>query len=560
MSGKEGIRGYIVQTMIAILESLQGDWKYIQVEPDTLNDKVDILWTANDSSENLYQVKSSITDFGKTEILNYLLDLYNENPSANSFCVILVGNASTTTKNYFKDIKKHNLDDFETRFLNLDSVKDKIIVNFYPLHLPTLEAAIITHIDRFLSSKKINVDLATKELIYGGLINQFLFFSTDGKKVSKSQFENKLLGWINFNYSKYLAKSNRDLYLSFYLTNFVDFEDSISKISLPSIDRFDLIKNLRKDALKLFEKINQYKIIKKEPKEETISTFSDIFKGIDLNAISRTFPEYKNEPVIISDYEINDLKEKCKKTLGIELDENFFYFGDLKESKNSLTFIPGQANIILNGTDNEKKKKEDYDDFEIKVESLFDIFIFWEKIQNLNILPIVFSNNSNSYENGLRIKLFIPKNVTVILPKEFPHPNRLDVLKVFNNPSNILTDYLKHQKDSKVNECYSSKFPKFIYEFESTFSLFGMSLSETKREKRIEQFYDIIEHVFDFKVFHDNPKFTILECEIEELSANETISLPSFIFYSCEGEFDIEYEINSKKLSEKIKGLLRVKN
>ena len=560
MSGKEGIRGYIVQTMIAILESLQRDWKYIQVEPDTQNDKVDILWTENDSSENLYQVKSSVTDFGKTEILNYLLDLYNENPSANSFCVILVGNASTTTKNFFKDIKKQNSNDFETRFLNLNSVKDKIIVNFYPLHLPMIEAAIITHIDRFLSLKKIYVDLTTKELIYGGLINQFLFFSTDGKKVSKSQFENKLLGWINFNYSKYLTKSNRDLFLSFYLTNFVDFEDSISKVSLPAIDSFSLVKNLRKDALKLFEKINQYKIIKKELKEETISPHNDIFKGMDLTVISRTFPEYKNELVIISNYEINELKEKSKKALGIELDETFFYFGDLKESKNSLTFFPGQANAILNGTDNEKKKKEDYDDFEMKVENLYDILAFWEKIQSLNILPIVFSNNSNSYENGLRIKLFIPKSVKVILPKEFPHPNRLDVLKEFNNPNNILISYLKHQKDSKVNECYSRKFPKFIYEFESTYSLFGMSLYETKKEKRIEQFYNIIDHVFDFEIFNDNKDFTILECEIEELSANETISLPSFIFYRYEGEFDLEYEINSKKLSEKIKGLLRVKN
>jgi hypothetical protein len=135
----------------------------------------------------------------------------------------------------------------------------------------------------------------------------------------------------------------------------------------------------------------------------------------------------------------------------------------------------------------------------------------------------------------------------------------LDVLKKFNDKNNILIHYLKHEKDSKVNECYYSKFSKSIYEFETKFGLFGLSGYETKKEKRIEQFYDILEHIFDFEVFHDNLEYTIIECIIDELSANETISLPAFIFYKCDREFDIEYEINSKRLSTKIKGVLRIK-
>lgn len=561
MSGKESIRGYIIQTMIAILESLQRDWKCISVEPDTKNDKVDILWTENDSSENLYQVKSSINDFGKTEILSYLLDLYKENQNANSFRIILVGNASTKTKDFFKTIQNCEIEEFEERFVELFPIRDKIMVEIYPFHLPTLDAAIITHIERYLSSKKIQVDIVTKELIYGGLMNQYMVFSTSGKKWTKSQFENKLLGWINYNYADYITKSNDELYLSFYLTNFIDFEDEISKIQIPDIHSLSFIADLKNEILTLYEKINEYNIIiKEEPIEEYNNQFSEILKTIDFPSLARTFPEYKNEPVVISNYEKNNLRDLFSKYFGLELNDNFFYFGDLTESKSRHIFVPNQSSTILNGTEEEKNKKNDYDDFDINLDKLNDILSFWSQIQELNILPIVFTNDSNSYENGVRIKLFIPKNVKIYYPKDFPHPNRLDGLKIFNDTNNILTYYLKHQKDSKVDECYSSKFPKFIYEFESTFGIFGMSGYETKKEKRLVQFYDIIEHIYDFEVFHDNSEYTIFECIINELSANETISLPAFIFYKFDREFDIEYEINSKRLSTKIKGVLRIKN
>lgn len=47
MGGREAIRGFAVQTLICLLDSLwaNGQWTAVTLEPDSDNDKVDILWS-----------------------------------------------------------------------------------------------------------------------------------------------------------------------------------------------------------------------------------------------------------------------------------------------------------------------------------------------------------------------------------------------------------------------------------------------------------------------------------------------------------------------------------
>jgi len=563
MSGQESIRGYIIQTIIAILESLQNDWKSICIEPDTKNDKVDIVWIDANSKEKIYQVKSSINDFGKSEILNYLLDLYNENSSALSFNVVLVGNSTSMTKKYFNNFWSIEEVDLDEKFKSLFSIKDKIKVDFYSLDILTIKGAIISLIDRFLSLNEINVDYFTKELIYGGLVSQFMFFSTSGKKVSRSHFENELLGWIKHNYAKHISKSNSELLLSFYLTGCSEFKESISFINLPSIEDLDFITTEKNDLIELYHKTLELEV-KIEPKEkiENInSPFGELIKLSPLGGLNKSFPPYKNEPVVISDYEIDETKKKAKYSLSIDLCDDFFKFGDLKESNSSSGLIPwNSGSITFRGTENEQNKKALFDDFDYRLENLFDLLKFWSKVQKFSFLPIVLRNESKSFEKGLKIKLFFPKYIKIISPRDFPSPKRLDVLKDFNDTNNILTQWFKHHKDSMVNESYSKKLMPLYHDFESYYSISSFtSGTNEKRNMRKNHYYKVLEYLFDFEIYYDNPNYIILECEIDELSANEAISLPSFIFYKSDNEFDIEYEINSKNLSKKINGLLSVK-
>lgn len=61
MGGNAGIRGYIIQTIIAVLEAIDEDvkWETITLEPTDESEKVDIRLKYPDNTIRLYQVKSS---------------------------------------------------------------------------------------------------------------------------------------------------------------------------------------------------------------------------------------------------------------------------------------------------------------------------------------------------------------------------------------------------------------------------------------------------------------------------------------------------------------------
>lgn len=61
MGGNAGIRGYLIQTIICVLDTLESDnqWTSVTLEPLDESEKVDIRWKYADSSVKLCQVKSS---------------------------------------------------------------------------------------------------------------------------------------------------------------------------------------------------------------------------------------------------------------------------------------------------------------------------------------------------------------------------------------------------------------------------------------------------------------------------------------------------------------------
>jgi hypothetical protein len=348
MNGKHSIRGYLFQSLIAMLSSLDNDWEEISLEPETTLDKTDVIWTNQNGDKIVCQVKSSINNFTKPDILDWLLKLKNDNQEATEYRVDLVGNTEVSVRKFFNQISKSEKKDFGNKE-SLHSIKDKIKVKFYPFEYSTMLGASISLIDKFLSLKNINVNYFTKELIAGGMVHQLMYFSTNGKSLTRENFEAKIVEWIRFNYSEQFINDKADFKLLFYYKN-ENFDNQISNISLDKINTHGFFKTQISELKKLFDKICDFNFITK----------SNIKKDneLGLNAFSsrrfRNFGNYENEPVIIEDYEIEFINKKALKYLGIPISEEFFNFGNLKETKkSSISVIPpfNQDKITLEGSE-----------------------------------------------------------------------------------------------------------------------------------------------------------------------------------------------------------------
>lgn len=93
MSGKDGNRGYLVQTVIAVLEALQSaDWHTITLEPAHQSEKVDILREGAGHTK-MTQVKSSFRKIGKADAGRWAKEL-EENTKADVLELVLVGSPS----------------------------------------------------------------------------------------------------------------------------------------------------------------------------------------------------------------------------------------------------------------------------------------------------------------------------------------------------------------------------------------------------------------------------------------------------------------------------------
>ncbi len=92
MSGQDAIRGFLVQTLICLLDALDpkgSSWESVTLEPDIAGDKVDIFWEFSGSTL-AQQVKSSKNQIGKGAVEAWCKEL-NASRSADRYQLLLAG-------------------------------------------------------------------------------------------------------------------------------------------------------------------------------------------------------------------------------------------------------------------------------------------------------------------------------------------------------------------------------------------------------------------------------------------------------------------------------------
>lgn len=172
MNGQYSIKGYIYQSLVALLDSFESDWESICVEPNDESEKVDIRWNYPDGKIIVVQVKSSKNTFWLSSIKNWAKELIDSTPNASEYKLVLIGNVA-------------------------GSVNDKIgniVIENKNMSIGDFQSIIMQKINSFFEHNGKTV-ISTKlcKLFAQALNHKILENSVEGKVVTRDEFKKYLL-------------------------------------------------------------------------------------------------------------------------------------------------------------------------------------------------------------------------------------------------------------------------------------------------------------------------------------------------------------------------------
>lgn len=175
--GPPAIRGYLVQTLVALLDIAQADPPFTEItlEPSHADEQFDFVWS-NAHGTFAVQVKSTINEFQKSEVEGWAKKL--EAARKSETCrLMLVGNCHTSLKKVDKvgvvSIKKKNLD------------------------LPGLIGEAAHLLAKFVETQNLDAGTADeREMIAHSLISRLLHYSTTRERLTRDAFIKLMTCWI----------------------------------------------------------------------------------------------------------------------------------------------------------------------------------------------------------------------------------------------------------------------------------------------------------------------------------------------------------------------------
>lgn len=547
MGGKEGSRGYLYQSIATVMDTvLDNKWKAVEVEPDTDNDKVDILWLYENNKKKVVQVKSSENNISRTDIIRWLKELIEDVNDAEEYKLMLIGNCNDATSKFITKIKKRNFSEQDKDYEDLSEIQSfisKIEIQLDNFQLAALEAQIHQNVSRLLAKMGHVLHPSIIDQIAGAMVYQFSKFSTNGTRITREEYIERIQEWAYYNYPEIKGQGlvKKALEVAFYYKDKLDFSSKINRIYLPASPLNPLSEKLKQSISEIIE----YKLLPKSKeqidKEKNIAEKEDLAKIFQAGINEFTYDE-------ISDCEKEELIGKINELLEVDVEKSFFYVGDLKTRKNIFT-----RDVEVRGTEKEKEKGRLLDSFLMELYEYEHKYSYLKYFQSLYLVPLVLRNNGQSYDEDIEVNLKIPSNVEVIIKESMEIPNST-VIEFFSGEDGFLEYMLKHQRDYQLEEYIGySQWQPIRTHFNLPINLY-LSAKEIEERDR-ERFDDYLDSIFDFEIYEESNQ-TILKYYFRGLNAKKNMAFPAFLMVKADETFHIEYEITSKHLGNKVIGEL----
>ena len=251
MSGASSIRGYLLQTLIGLLDSLLKDnqWEQLSIEPINESQKVDIVWYYKDKKK-VVQVKSSQNQISKRHVMSWAKEL-EDSTISEDYELVLIGPVSQSV-------------------LKLKDIGKVMIPMPKNLDISGMIEQTAHRLDQYLESKHISkVPSFARELIVNALISKLENYSTKGESITRLDFNQLIDSWILMIYPNCINQAlsmQSDILCDsiFFATPSAESHDSfaivlpmiiVNNSVRPSIINWIAIKIISKTSTKLYTPI-----------------------------------------------------------------------------------------------------------------------------------------------------------------------------------------------------------------------------------------------------------------------------------------------------------------
>lgn len=165
MSGKYGLKGYMYQSITAIIEALSDDnWDSIKIEPQTKDDKIDISLIDHEKVIRSIQVKSSINKFGSGNIKKWLHELCLDQPDGKHELILVGSKYTEPARRYINQVNSRT----DSRIIKTIECSHEEIIKL-----------VIGNIFQYISLRH-NIRSITPELLDDAFVRLFSAFSFNG--------------------------------------------------------------------------------------------------------------------------------------------------------------------------------------------------------------------------------------------------------------------------------------------------------------------------------------------------------------------------------------------
>lgn len=552
MGGRDGIRGYYFQILASLIELAMDDtWDSVRVEPDTENDKVDIVWLFK-SRIKCVQVKSSINNFERHHMINWILYLVTDSKqSYNSFGLdleyelYLIGTTDGTADGWISDFrnKKFDFEKVDKKLKEVEGDLPIVTITKNNFDLESLESKAYVKMMEYLERSRGRVSIEIVKSLCSEIVDNLFKSSLKGISLNKTMFFGLISKHIDMHVTT--NENHSDLKMLFYKKNQVVESETMNEIALDKSPYLGKLVESAMNSITIIKNTKLDNLIEFNRSEGTIEV-----GGVTINLNPLPFSW---SPVKIEKEERDSLIRMAKEYLNIELFVEDFNLGNLVKRNVATLGLYKKESVERKGTKEEESKYYSISNALYKL-TLFKYFsenFFRDIAHKYRPIPLLLKNLGDTADNKINITLEFPNTVRIITPEILSRGVPNVFIEHFLDEREIFDVLLLPEIEARV------------FEFES-FYLNAYFMAVQIKSIRSDNVYtqtDLENHfasLFNYEL-HQDREATVIKYTAKSLQACMSMTLPTFILVEADYNFDIKYHISSDKLKRPVEGILHWK-